>query len=77
MWILIKLVLSLVVGLSRLMQRLTPQQTEPGSNLQGMPYFVELEFNNNNDEEQITGFKLGVPLPTESLFKFELEGMFD
>lgn len=77
MWILLKLILSVVVGLSRLIHRLTPQHTEPGSNLQGMPYFVELEFNNSNDEEQITGFKLGVPLPTESLFKFELEGMFD
>jgi hypothetical protein len=51
--------------------RLSPKQLPEAGNYQGMPYYVET---NHDEEGDMVAFKLGMPLPTESLFKFELEG---
>lgn len=74
MWIVIRLILTMVVALSRLIHRLNPTQRSATGQLNGTPYYLEL---NHNKEGDITGFQLGMPLPTQSLFKFEMEGLFD
>lgn len=73
MWIVIRLVLSLVVAVSRMIYRLSPKQRPEAGNYQGMPYYVDTS---HDDEGDIVEFKLGMPLPTESLFKFGPEEKF-
>jgi hypothetical protein len=74
MWIVIRLILTLVVALTRVHQRLNPQQRAEAGQLNSTPYFLEL---NHDKHGAITGFELGIPLPTQCLFKFQTEGMFD
>src|SRR3990167_7448768 len=71
MWIVIRLVLSLVVAVSRIIYRLSPKQLPEAGNYQGMPYYVDTSHDKEGD---MTAFQLGMPLPTESLFKFGPEG---
>lgn len=73
MWIVIRLILTLVFALYRVYQRLNPQQQPAAGHLNGTPYYVELF---RSKEGDITGFELGIPLPTQCLFKFQMEGMF-
>jgi hypothetical protein len=73
MWIVIRLILSLVVAISRIIYRLSPKQLPEAGNYQGMPYYVDTSHDKEGD---MTAFELGMPLPTESLFKFGPEGKF-
>lgn len=71
MWIIIRLLLSLAVAVSRMIYRLSPKELPEAGNYQGMPYYLDTSLNRDGDR---VAFQLGMPFPTESLFKFGPEG---
>ncbi len=74
MWIVIRLILTLGVALYRVFNRLNPKQRVEAGQLNSTPYYLELR---RDKQGAISGFELGVPLPTQCLFKFQMEGVFD
>lgn len=71
MWIIIRLLLSLAVAVSRMIYRLSPKQLPEAGNYHGMPYYLDTSHDKEGDR---IAFQLGMPFPSESLFKFGPEG---
>ncbi len=77
MWILIKLILSLVAFLFRFRGRLSDFENKKKSHLNGIPYFLKFDYEQINKSKMVKTTYLGFEIDSNAIFEITEESRWD